>query len=159
MRETNDEDKEGQSDISSTITGLENDIPSALPEQEMDTAETVLRDLSLMSDALNPDEDEETVRIRWNPLTRVNCPQSTDFSPILRHRDSVSAAQIQREDEEKAALAAAAGFQRKSKKGDRRQLTAKKPRRQRRLLRNAVAPSRSSGQLYMEDWMPHRGGN
>ncbi len=65
-------------------------------------------------------------------------------------------AQIQREHEEKA-LAAAIGLQRASKKEERRQMTAKKRSlRQQRLLRNAAAPSRASGQRYMEDWMFHR---
>ena len=152
------EDVDWASDDSSNppeLEEVENDSPSALPKLEMSTEEAVLGDLSP-----TPNE-EETVRIRWNPLSGVSCPQNADPVPILSSQSPASVSQTQGEEAEREALAAAVGVQRTLKKGNGRQKGGKKKsRRQQRssACGSAAAPSRSAGHRYMEDWMPSRDG-
>ena len=148
------EDVEWASETSSDLPETEDGVPSSLPELDTDTVEAVLQDLPPAPDVVDP-EEEETVRIQWNPLSRVNCLPSTDR---VSDQGAISMSQRRREDDETAALAAAVKFHRATKEVVRRQpANKKKNRRQRRRKRNAAGPSQSAGHRYMEDWMPHRG--
>ncbi len=150
------EDVDWVSDTSPDSLEMEGGAPSPLPELDMSTVEAVLQDLSPTPDVVDPDE-VETVRIQWNPLTRVSCPPSADRTSVTDDQGSASMSQSRREDDETAALAAAVGFHRTSKEGVGRQSAVKKKnRRRRRGSRNAAGPSRSAGHRYMEDWMPRR---
>ena len=151
------EDVDGASEDSSDLPEMEGRAPSPLPELDTSTVEAVLRDLSPTPDVENPDE-VETIRIQWNPLTRVSCLPSADRTFVTSDQGSVAMAQSRSEDDETAALAATVGFHRTSKEGVRRQSAVKKKNRRRHGgSRSAAAPSRSAGHRYMEDWMPHRG--
>ena len=90
------EDVDWASDDSSNPPELEevqNDSP--LPDLEMCTVEAVLGDLSPTP------EEEETVRIHWNPLSGVSCPQNVDWAPMLSCQSPASVAQRERESDDR----------------------------------------------------------
>ncbi len=140
--------------VSDTSPEMEGGAPSSLPELDLSTVEAVLQDLSPTLEVVDPDE-VETIRIQWNPLSKVSCPPSADRTS---DQGAVSTSQSRREDDETAALAAAVRFHRATKEVVGRQSAVKKKnRRRRRGSRNAAGSSQSAGHRYMEDWMPHKG--